>query len=320
MGLFQTGGYLGLLALTGSAAYFSAGRLPWPMVVLITLFHGACYNFLINGFHELVHDSVFKTRALNRWFLWVFSFLGWYNHIHFWASHTAHHKYTLHPPDDGEVVLPVRLTLRGFLFSTILNFPGLYYTLRSTVRRSLGRLEGEWEIQLFTNAHPELRRKLVNWSRFLLAGHASIVIISLSRGLWLLPVVVSLAPFYGGALHYLCNSSQHVGLRNNVPDFRLCCRTIILNPFVQFLYWHMNYHIEHHMYARVPCYKLGKLHRLIRHELPASPRGLLQTWKQIITILKRQRVEPDYQYSAVLPEISSAALLHSASKTVSPTL
>jgi len=38
MGLLQTGGYLGLLAVTGSAAFFSLHRLPWPVVVLLTFF------------------------------------------------------------------------------------------------------------------------------------------------------------------------------------------------------------------------------------------------------------------------------------------
>jgi fatty acid desaturase len=64
-------------------------------------------------------------------------------------------------------------------------------------------------------------------------------------------------------------------LLDNVSDFRLSTRTIILNPLLRFLYWHMNFHIEHHKYAAVPCYRLGTLHRLIRHDLPPSPRGLL---------------------------------------------
>ena len=29
---------------------------------------------------------------------------------------------------------------------------------------------------------------------------------------------------------------------------------------MRFWYWHMNFHIEHHMYAAVPCYNLEKLH------------------------------------------------------------
>ena len=41
-GSLQTGGFLGLLALTGSAACFSAGRLPWPFVVLLFFIHGTC--------------------------------------------------------------------------------------------------------------------------------------------------------------------------------------------------------------------------------------------------------------------------------------
>lgn len=37
---------------------------------------------MINGFHELVHDSVFRTQFLNAFFLRIFSFLGWYSHHH----------------------------------------------------------------------------------------------------------------------------------------------------------------------------------------------------------------------------------------------
>lgn len=32
----------------------------------------------------------------------------------------------------------------------------------------------------------------------------------------------------------------------------------------------MNYHIEHHMYARVPCYNLEKLHNYVKHDLPPT--------------------------------------------------
>jgi len=86
-----------------------------------------------------------------------------------------------------------------------------------------------------------------------------------------------------------------------VPDFRLCCRTILINPVAQFLYWHMNYHTEHHMYAAVPCYKLGQLHRAIKHDLPPCPRGIVATWRQISAIVDRQDKEPDYQFAAPCP-------------------
>jgi fatty acid desaturase len=125
--------------------------------------------------------------------------------------------------------------------------------------------------------------------------------ISLYFGWWLLPVLITLAPFYGGGLQLLCNHTQHIGLQDNVDDFRLCTRTILLNPFVRFLYWHMNYHIEHHMYAAVPCYYLAKLHAAIKSDLPHCPNGLIEAWTEIIAILRKQKEDPAYQFVAKLP-------------------
>jgi fatty acid desaturase len=300
-GLLQTLGHLGLLALTGTAAWFAAERLGWPALLLVLFVHGTFYAFLLNGFHELCHSTVFRSKWLNSSFLYLFSFLGWFNPILFWASHQEHHKYTLHPPDDLEVVLPVELTLQSFLKSAVVNPWGFYGRLKGVIRLSRGRLEGEWEHALFPASDPAKRQRLFNWARTLLVGHVLLTGVSLYFGLWLLPVLITLAPFYGGWLLYLCNNTQHVGLQDNVPDFRLCTRTIILNPFVQFLYWHMNFHIEHHMYAAVPCYHLAQLHEAIRHDLPPSPVGLYATWKEIIAILRRQKSDPAYQYVPPLP-------------------
>ena len=61
------------------------------------------------------------------------------------------------------------------------------------------------------------------------------------------------------------------------------------------------YHTEHHMYAAVPCYNLGRLHRLISPDLPPCPRGLVATWRQIVAVLRRQRIDPAYCYVAPLP-------------------
>lgn len=298
LGALQTLGHLGVLAVTGTLAFEGAERWdwPWPLVTAIVFVHGMCWNFLINGFHELIHDTVFRTRWLNGFFLRIFSFLGWHNHHLFWTSHTEHHKYTLHPPDDLEVVLPIKLSVRDFLDSAILNIKGLLIMLRSNIRHARGQLEGQWEHVLF-DENPDMARQMFNWSRILLAGHATIAIVALWMHWWMIVVLVTFAQFYGGWLFFLCNNSQHVGLKDFTDDFRDSCRTIYLNPVVRFLYWHMNYHTEHHMYLAVPCYRLGRLHRLIKAELPACPRGLYATWKNIAMILARQKNEPAYQFS-----------------------
>ena len=171
-GLLQTLGHLGLLAATGAGAWYAAEHLALPWLLLILFFHGTFYAFLLNGFHELCHSTVFKSKFLNYFFLRVFSFFGGYNHIHFWTSHAEHHKYALHPPDDLEVVLPTRLRLVDFLKSAIVNPWGLYGRYKTTARRAFGKLEGEWELALFPESDPDKRRRLIRWDRFLLVGHA----------------------------------------------------------------------------------------------------------------------------------------------------
>ncbi|HLV37546.1 MAG TPA: fatty acid desaturase [Spirillospora sp.] len=300
-GFAQSAGHLGLLVLTGGLAWYAVGRLPLLAVLALLFLHGTVYAFLVNGFHELCHQTVFQTRWLNVAFRNIYSFLGWYNHVFFWASHQEHHKYTLHPPDDLEVVLPVNLTLKSYLSFAFVNPVGLYNRLKGVIRLSLGHVDGEWANALFPPEDTAKRRALFNWARILLLGHGLIVVVSLAMGWWMIPILVTLAPFYGAGFQYLLNEAQHIGLSDNVSDYRLNTRTILINPLLRFLYWHMNYHIEHHMYAAVPCYNLGKLHALIRHDLPHCPRGLVETWREIIAILRRQRADQHYQFVPELP-------------------
>jgi len=303
LGAIQTLGYLGTLTSTGAFAWWTTLHAAWYWWIPAFFLHGMCYAFMINGFHELVHSSVFRTQKLNVFFLYVFSFLGWYNPTHFWASHSEHHKYTLYPPEDGEVVLPVYMTLRGYLRGAIFDPLGAYRRIRGTIRRGFfGHLHPGWDQILFPPEKVEDRRRLFIWDRIMTGGHLLMVAGALYMGWWQLIMLVTFGSFYGGWLFLLCNSSQHVGLTDNVPDFRLNSRTIYLNPIVRFLYWHMNFHIEHHMYAAVPCYRLGKLHKAIAHELPPISNGLIATWREIIGILKRQKTEPDYQWRATLPD------------------
>jgi fatty acid desaturase len=63
-------------------------------------------------------------------------------------------------------------------------------------------------------------------------------------------------------------TTQHAGLEENVLDHRLNSRTVYMNRLHRYLYWNMNYHIEHHMFPLVPYHALPKLHELIKDDLP----------------------------------------------------
>lgn len=301
-GGLQLAGHLGLIAALGTVAWQVRDQ---PLLLVPTLFlYGTCFAFILNATHELSHRSVFRTPFLNEFFLRLLSFFGWRSYVMFWTSHAEHHKYTLHQPDDLEVVLPAKLILGSFLRAAFVDPLAFVQVLRHTISLSLGRVDEGWETHLLETMKGDKRATLIGWARFLLLGHTAIIVISFVLELWMIPVLTTFGIFYGQWLRFLCNNTQHAGLTDAVLDFRLCTRTVLLNPLVRLLYWQMNYHIEHHMYHAVPCYNLGRLHAAIRHELPESPRGLIAAWRQIIDTLRRQKVDPDYQYLPTVPGAS----------------
>jgi fatty acid desaturase len=90
-------------------------------------------------------------------------------------------------------------------------------------------------------------------------------------------------------------------------DHRKSCRTYITRGLPAFLYWNMQYHIEHHMYPGVPFYNLPKLRKAIEHDLPPAPNGLWATWKELLAIHRKQKDDPDYFMEVELPESHGAA-------------
>ena len=92
------------------------------------------------------------------------------------------------------------------------------------------------------------------------------------------------------------------GLAEDVLDHRLNTRTVYMNPFSRFLYWNMNYHVEHHMFPMVPYHALPALHEEIKDDLPppgAEHRGCVPG---VRPTLWSQRRDPElYVASASWP-------------------
>jgi len=308
LGFAQTLGHLlPMFAVLGLAIY-GVGRFPWPVIVLLVFLYGMMNAFMINGVHELGHGTVFKSKSLNLFFNRVMSFMGWINFHHFATSHTRHHAYTLHPPDDLEVVLPIKLLFRHFFYYGLINVRAPKWFLLDNIRLARGKFGGAWESAIFPEDAVELRKRVINWSRLLLIGHGTILLVSIALAIWvhprwlLLPVMFSFGYCFGGGLQWLCNNTQHVGLQDNVPDFRLNCRSYGLNPLVRLWYWQMNYHIEHHMYPTIPCYHLARFHQAIKHDLPPMPNGLIAVWRDILAILRKQEQDPGYKHVQATPQ------------------
>ena len=310
-GLLQAGGLLLLFSATAATAvYFFLNRMWVPMVV-------ACYvHSMVHGFvgmeaavHELSHGTPFKTKWLNEFFYRLFSFLTWNNYVHFRASHMKHHQYTVHRGLDKEVILePAPFSWVDYLSWLTFDFKKFKMIFVTTVANAFGNAEADtffWD-PLFKKGDPR-RRELVNWARFVVVGHVLLVGVFIYFELWVMIYLITFGYFFATFPSRACGMQQHIGLSPNVPDWRLSCHTMLFGPLPSFLYWRMNYHIEHHMFAAVPFFNLPKLHDAVAFDTPEPTRGYFRGIFKVIGIQKRQREEPSYVYVPALPDGATPA-------------
>jgi fatty acid desaturase len=313
-GFAQTLGHLLLIAFTGALVWLFFVHRIWVAFALSLFAFGTVYTFANLACHELSHGTVFKTRWLNSFFLRVFALMSWFNFHHYKISHTYHHLYTLYPRGDREVTLPkypsleLPYLLQLFTFNLLGGWEsnGLVPRIAGMVRLALfRRFDDEWSEAIFVGQDAALR-KAVSWARFYLLFHLALIVVSVVFGLWMLPVLATFGAFIANWWRYFVGVPMHTGMRDNVPDFRLCVRTITLDPFSQLLYWRMNWHLEHHMYAAVPCYNLRKLYRTLASDMP-KPRSLAEAWREMRETWRKQQEDPGYQFSTPLPPPKGAA-------------
>ena len=313
-GSLQAGGHLVIFCLTSCLTIYLYLVEEWFWLVFSLFFHGiggSCFKGL--AAHELGHGSVFKTKTLNAIFLRIYSIVSWHNFHEYAVSHTYHHRYTLHEDGDREVVLPLEILIKKPLYLLqilTINFTGgpvtsgLIPVVKGTFETAFGGygesvISKEWSTALYAS-HPQEREPAVRWARSIIAFHLVVLILAISSDLWILPFVLSFQQFTANWLRYLVGLPMHCGLRSNVNDFRKCTRSITLDPISEFLYWRMNWHLEHHMFAGVPCYNLKKLHKLVAHDMPRV-RTLTGAWREMMEIAQKQKVDPSFEFDTPVP-------------------
>jgi fatty acid desaturase len=323
-GWFQAGGHLALYVATGALVFYCWSQ-QWWLALLVALFmHGTVASFFVGvAPHELGHGSVFATKWLNQFFLYLYSLLSWWDPFDYASSHTYHHRYTLHPEGDRENLLPLEPSLRSTFVLQLLTINlltqrgrtfgkgGLLSTIWVTLLGAFGRVGdtniaiNEW-IETLHEDQPDEYRKSIWWSRLLLAFHGAVTVAALLSGYWVFILIIPVAPFIANLFAYLVGLPQHCGLIENVPDFRKSVRSMTLPPLLEFLYWRMNWHTEHHMYVGVPCYNLKHLYKAIAHDMP-KPRTLVEAWREMRATWQRQKNDPSYVFDTPLPPTATPA-------------
>ena len=313
-GLLQAGSFVLIFAATISLVLFFYLRRLWIPMAAACYLHCLFFSFLgmQTAVHELSHFTPFKSKWLNEIFHHLFCFLSWNNPVHFRASHMLHHQYTLHRGLDKEV-MPEKLAFTGldavswFLF----DFGWFKMIMFPTIAHFLGKADADfffWD-PLFP-AGDKRRRQMCTWARVLVLGHLGLIAVFIVFRLWVL-IPLSFGCFFAGFLSRGCTIQQHFGLCPNVPDWRVSCHSTKFGPLTAYLYWNMNYHAEHHMYAAVPFFNLPRLHQAMARDLPVPEPGFLAGVRKVLAIQRRQRREPGYCFVPGFPPTAAPPRLSS---------
>ncbi len=167
-GYRQAVGHIGLWFVTGTLAYLAFARISaanwlWsvPLLLAALFAHGTVGSFLGGtACHELSHKTPFKTKSVNEFFLKLYAFFGWWDHVWYRPSHIKHHQLTVYHDYDGEVVLPLKFNFQSvetWLGLLAWNPHGTWILLKTVFRRATGHMDNDWFEFVLPESNERLR-------------------------------------------------------------------------------------------------------------------------------------------------------------------
>jgi fatty acid desaturase len=218
-------------------------------------------------------------------------------------SHTRHHTDTIIVGRDPEIIAmrPPKV------WRIVANFIGLFdvpLAFKHMAIHASGRLTAEEATFV-----PDTERTKTYWTaRAWLVIYAAVVVACVASGSILPAMVIGLPRLYGAWHHLMTGLTQHCGLADNVTDHRLNSRTVYMNPISRFVYWNMNYHVEHHMFPMVPFHALPALHAEIKDDLPPASPSIAAAFREFVPVLLEQRRDPEHFIDRRLDHPASAPI------------
>ena len=285
------------------AAFLMTGGLAcylWPGLWSIPFFlvYGVLYGSSSDSrWHECSHGTAFKTPWMNDVVYNIACFMIMREPTVWRWSHTRHHTDTIIVGRDPEIAV-MRPTVVLKVASMFFAIPQVWGAIKSMIRHALGQLTLE-EADFIPESE---RGKVYITARIWLAIHIAVIAFSFYIGSLLPMLLVGPLPtMYGAWEHIVTGITQHTGLPENVLDHRLNCRTVYMNAVQRFIYWNMNYHIEHHMFPMVPYHQLPALHEEMKKYCPPPYRSVTAAYLEIIPAILRQAREPGWAVARPIP-------------------
>ncbi len=250
--------------ILGSMALF----VWWPNVctfLLAVMVIGGRQLGLAILMHDAAHGLLFTDRRVNDWVgTWLCAAPVFTTLVLYRPYHLQHHRHTQQAEDpDLGLSAAFPITRKSLWRKVVRDLSGrtAFTRRREQFQRGIAVREG-----LVANA--------VLWAGLAAAGYWWLYPV-----LWLLP----LATWYQ-LVSRIRNIAEHAVVPDNDDPLRNT-RTTYANPVIRLLvapYW-VNYHLEHHLFMFVPCWRLPQAHRAL---LAAGRRGEMELQPGYAAVLR----------------------------------
>jgi beta-carotene hydroxylase len=238
------------------ATSFDSLLLQIALIVPMTIIAG--YGLQSMGFlgHEGFHGSLHRNKMVSALLgLFFASAIITYFDMGAMMRHWSHHRFTNQPSDpDIQMQMPLKTWWQRLLFARV---NANLHHFNVTLNTALGRpcpFPYMMHFQLATV-------RTLCWINFAFALfwiglYIGVILYDPLAGLFsiALPMVVLL--FISGCQSFIDHAGTSDDLFHNAWS-----RT---SPLMTALFAGTNYHLEHHLYPGVPCYRLHKVHKLLR--------------------------------------------------------
>ena len=228
----------------GSMALFAAWPNPFTFLLALMVIGGRQLGLAIL-MHDAAHGLLFANRRINDWVgTWLCAAPVFTSLVLYRPYHLKHHRFT-QQAEDPDLGLSAAFPI----------------TRKSLWRKVLRDLTGR---TAFTRRREQFQRGIA--VREGLIAHAVLLAgLALAGYWWLYPVLwlLPLATWYQ-LVSRIRNIAEHAVVPDNDDPLRNT-RTTHANPLVRLLvapYW-VNYHLEHHLFMFVPCWRLPQAHRAL---------------------------------------------------------
>ncbi|WOO40751.1 NADH:ubiquinone reductase (Na(+)-transporting) subunit F [Rubellicoccus peritrichatus] len=285
---------------------FAAWGSWWAIIpfMLYAVIYGSSSD---SRWHESSHGTAFKTDWMNNALYEISSFMVMRESVPWRWSHTRHHSDTIIVGRDPEIAVPRPPDVKGIAMS-FFNLGVYPKYFKGILLHSLGELQPEEKTYIPESEYG----KVIFRARIYVLIYATIIGSALYFNTFLPLLYIGLPNIYGSWLMVIYGLTQHAGLAENVLDHRLNCRTVYMNFINRYLYWNMNYHVEHHMFPLVPYHNLPHLHELVKDDMPTPYSGIVEAYQEIIPTIFKQVKDPAYYVRRKIPTPTTPKAHHTS--------